>query len=33
MAKYTQFKNADKIKHVVLERANFDTPLDERNMR
>ncbi|CAD8048601.1 unnamed protein product [Paramecium sonneborni] len=33
MAQATGFKNADKIGKVVLERACFDTPLDERNMR
>ncbi|CAD8142043.1 unnamed protein product [Paramecium octaurelia] len=33
MGQFTGFKNADKIGKVVLERANFNTPLDERNMR
>lgn len=33
MAKFTNFKNADKIGKVILESVQMDSPVDERNMR
>lgn len=33
MAQFTGFKNAKKIGKVVIENADLNTPLDERNMK